>query len=178
LRKFLLAATSSLALALPAFAQNAPVTDGAVQASPDAGLAAQQDEDWGADARDASRDSGDDRIERALPPRGEIEAMGDVASRTVDAVLDVPIGPIVEAANPGRRLSRREREETLGDRASRNDPYFRDRVRSEIGSASVGVNAAMRQIAILTPVIQRTMEDAARRIEDAVRDGRRYDPED
>lgn len=174
MRRFLLTATSSLALAAPAFAQNGPVADVTVQALPDAGQAAQQDDDW----RDDARNSGDDRIEGSLPPRGEIEAMSDVASRTVDAVLDVPIGPIVEAANPGRRLSRREREETLGDRASRNDPYFRDRVRGEIGAASVGVNAAMRQIAILTPVLQRTMEDAARRIEDAVRDGGHYDPDD
>ena len=127
-------------------------------------------------------DPRDDEVVRSLPAPGEIDAMGDRVGAIADAILDTPVGPLREAIE-GRRLSRRERDETLGDVASRDDPYARDRVRDEIAIASAGVGSAVEQLAVLTPVLRRSLEDAARRMEDAMarsrahRDDRRYDPD-
>ena len=130
----------------------------------------------------AYADPRDDEVVRSLPAPVEIDAMGVRVGAIADAILDTPVGPLREAIE-GRRLSRRERDETLGDVASRDDPYARDRVRDEIAIASAGVGSAVEQLAVLTPVLRRSLEDAARRMEDAMarsrahRDDRRYDPD-
>lgn len=132
----------------------------------------------------APMDPRDEEIVRNLPSQPEIEAMGEVLDRTMDAVLQVPIGPIVEAANPGRPMSRREREETLGERASRDDPSFRERMREQIDVAGIALGALAEQMAVMTPVLRRTLEDTQRRIDAAVRGAppppeyeARYEPE-
>ena len=129
-------------------------------------------------------DPRDERIVRALPHPGEIEALGETMERVTDAIMDVDVGPVVDAVE-GRRHSRGHRE-TLGDIASRDDPYARERVRDEIGLATAGLGAAVEQMAVLTPIFRRSIEDAARRMEDAIYRGRRardrdydrgYDPD-
>ena len=118
----------------------------------------------------------DEELARALPQRGEIEAMGDTVGAVAEAILDTPVGPIREAVE-GRRLPRREREETLGDIASRDDPYARERVRDDVAAATAGLGAVVEQFAVVAPVLRRSLEDAARRMEDAIehRRGRDYD---
>ena len=123
---------------------------------------------------DARYDPRDEEIVRALPHPGEIEEMGDTLGRVADAIMDVDVGPIRDAVDPeSRRYGRRYRE-TLGDIASRDDPYARERIRDEIGAATHGVGAAAQELAVLTPVLRRSLEDATRRMEDAMR-GRGYD---
>lgn len=114
---------------------------------------------------------------RALPHPEQIEALGDTVARVADALMDVPIGPIADAVDPHRRG--RHRNETLGDVASRDDPYARERIRDQVGAATVGLGAVMGEIAVVTPVLRRSLEDAARRMEDAMagrhsRDDRDY----
>jgi len=169
LRKFLLAAMA-VSLAAPVFAEQAQIPE-----VPNA--------DRVPESVEAPLDPRDEAIIRSMPQQREIEAVGDAVDRTLDAVLDVPIGPIVEAANPGKRMSRREREETLGDRAGRDDPYFRDRMRDQIAIASVAVGVLAEQMAVMAPVFRRTLEDVERRVEDAARglpprDYDRRDPRD
>lgn len=147
MRNFLMAATA-LTLAAPAMAQPAPA--------------------HGPRGHE-KLDPRDEDIVRAIPSRGEIGAVGDAAARAADAILSVPIGPIVEAANPGRRMSRREREETLGDKAAHGDPYFRDRMHDQIAVASVTAGVLADQMAVMTPVLRRTLEDAEHRVQDAMR---------
>ncbi|HEX8579653.1 MAG TPA: hypothetical protein VF655_08680 [Allosphingosinicella sp.] len=126
--------------------------------------------------------SRDDEIVRDLPRAGEIEEVGDQVGRVADAILDVPIGPIADAVDPYRRG--RHRDETLGDIARRDDPYARERMRDQIGAATVGLGAIMQELAVMTPVLRRSLEDATRRMEDAMAgrgrdyrhdDDRRYD---
>ena len=123
-------------------------------------------------------DPRDEDIVRAVPGRGEIEAVGDTVGAVAEAIMDTPVGPIREAVE-GRRLSRREREETLGDVASRGDPYARDRVRRDVADATYGLGAAVDEFAVVAPVLRRSLEDAARRMEDAIAHRRsdRYDRE-
>jgi hypothetical protein len=124
-------------------------------------------------------DPRDDEIVRELPPPGEIEAMGDALGDVADAVMDVDVGPVLDAVDPlGRHRHRRDR--TLGDIASRDDPYARERIRDSIGAATIGLAATIDQLAILTPVLRRSLEDAARRMDDAMRRhrGRDWDRRD
>lgn len=128
-------------------------------------------------------DPRDEAIIRSVPGPQEIERVGDVTAATVDAILDVPIGPLREAIE-GRRLSRREREETLGDHARKDDPYFRERMRDQITVAGAAVGVLAEQMAVMTPVLRQTLEDAQRRVEEAARGvpprdyDRRYDRRD
>lgn len=153
MRKFLMAA-ASLAIAAPAVAQQPQ------QQVPDV-----QPDDV---SQAPLQDPRDQEIQNNLPDPRELEAMGDVAVRAMDAILDTPIGPLREAIE-GRKLSRREREETLGDQARRDDPYFRERMREQMGVAAIAVSALAEQMAVLTPVLRRTLEDVERRVEDAAR---------
>jgi hypothetical protein len=119
-------------------------------------------------------DRRDDEIVRALPHPGQLEEVGDTVGRVADAIMDVPVGPIADAIDPYRRG--RHRDETLGDIAHRDDPYARERMRDQIGAATVGLGAIMSEIAVVTPVLRRSLEDAARRMEDAMqRRDRGYD---
>jgi hypothetical protein len=114
-----------------------------------------------------------------LPPPGEIEEMGDRIGDTADAIMDVEIGPVADAIDPSRRY-RRYRDRTVGDVASHSDPYARERIRDSIDRTTTGLSVALEQLAILTPVLMRSIEDATRRIEDAARTprGRYYDRRD
>ena len=121
-------------------------------------------------------DSRDEDIVRRLPPPGEVERIGDQLGRATDALMDVDIGPVVDALDPYHRRTRRG-PETLGDLAGgRHDPYARERIRGQIGAVTVGLGAAMEQMAVMTPILRRSFEDAARRMEDAIARGRHARP--
>ena len=109
-----------------------------------------------------------EEIRRAMPKPHEVEAMGEGVIRMMDALMGVPIGPLREAVE-GRPLSRRERDETIGDRALRDDPHFRERMRDRMAVAGIAMGALAEQMAVMTPVFRRTLEDVERRMDDAMR---------
>lgn len=113
----------------------------------------------------------DEEIVHHLPHPGEIEAVGETLGRATDALMDVNIGPVVDAIDPGRRFGR-HRDETLGDIASRDDPYVRERIRDSIAATSAGIGVMIDQLAVLAPALRRSIEDSRRRMEDAIRDRR------
>jgi hypothetical protein len=117
-------------------------------------------------------DPRDERIVRSIPPAHEVERIGDALGRATEALMDVDIGPVVDAMDPYGRRHRRG-PETLGDLAGgRHDPYARERIRGQIGAVTVGLGAAMEQMAVMTPILRRSLEDATRRMEDAMARGR------
>ena len=118
----------------------------------------------------------DEEIDRAVPRADEVEAAGATVDAVVGAVLDVPVGPIVdavEAADPERRYRRRgPADPTLGDVAGRDDPYFEERLRDSIDRVTAGMADTMEQVAILAPVLRRSMAEMERDIEEAMRESR------
>jgi hypothetical protein len=110
-----------------------------------------------------------------LPPPDAAERMGDRVDRVADAIMDIDLGPLVDAIDPGARY--RGAPSSLGDLATRRDPYARERLHDQIAATSAGVGAAAREAAALTPVLQQTLAHAMREIDAAVRDAhaRRYD---
>lgn len=145
MRKFLIAAAAFAAAAPALAAQPAP------QAAPAPAV-----------------DPRDEEIRRNLPNPAEMKQMGEATARMMEAMMDVPIGPLREAAE-GRKLSRREREETIGDHARRGDPQFKERMRDQIGLATVAMGALAEQMVVMAPVLRRTLEDVERRMEAAAR---------
>ena len=112
-------------------------------------------------------DPRDEKILRSMPHPEEIAEMGETLGRVAEALMDVPIGPIVDAIDPYARG--RHRAETIGELAGRGDPYARERVRDQVEAATVGVAAAAEGVAVITPVLRRSLEDAVVRMEDAMR---------
>ena len=124
---------------------------------------------------DPRYDPRDEALARRLPPPGEIARTGDTLHRVLDALMDIRVGPLVDAIDPSARYNP-YRPETVGDLASRDDPYARARLHDEVDRTTARLGAVTREVAVLAPALRRSIEDATRRIEDAVRssDARRY----
>jgi hypothetical protein len=110
----------------------------------------------------------DDEIARSLPHPGEVDAMADVAGRAAEAVIDVPIGGVIQAIDPTRRV---RRDDTIAD-VSR-DPYLRDRIRDSVDGVAIGMGDMMSRVAVLAPALRRSLADLERSLDRAVNDGRR-----
>jgi hypothetical protein len=104
---------------------------------------------------------------RRLPAPGEIARTGDTLHRVLDALMDIRVGPLVDAIDPAARYNP-YRPETLGDVASRDDPYARDRLHYEVDRTTAGLGAATREVAVLAPALRRSLEDAVRRVDGAI----------
>jgi hypothetical protein len=110
----------------------------------------------------------DDEIVADLPSLEAIEDAGRAVDRAMGALMNVRVGELAEAVDPGR--DPRRRDETLGDMASRDDPYFEERMRGTVAGATAGMGVMMERLAVLAPVLRETMRDVERRVEDATRD--------
>jgi hypothetical protein len=121
-------------------------------------------------AQQAAGTAVDEEIVRNLPSQEEFDRMGESMSRLVGALLNIQVGPIVEAVDPGRRLSRAERERTLGEMATRDDPYFEQRMRGSVGAVTANMGTMVRQLAVATPALRRALEQVQRDVAAATRD--------
>lgn len=110
----------------------------------------------------------EDDIMRGMPRPDQIEDMANVASRAADAVLNMPIGGMVQAIDPTRRVSR---DATIADVSG--DPYLRDRVRHSMDDLTVGMGAMMAQVAVAAPAMRRSIEELERNLDRAMSDARR-----
>ena len=123
---------------------------------------------------DLERDRDED-IRRAIPPAEQIEVVGETIDRTLGAVLDIPIGPLVDAidaADPaGRRHRRYGRYDRIRDVAGLDDPYFEERLRDQIHGVTIGMGAMAEHLAVIAPEMRRALErvehDVARAMDDA-----------
>lgn len=122
-------------------------------------------------------DPRDREIVRSIPHPAEVEAAAQAVDRVVGAVLDVPVGPLIDAidaADPEGRKVRRphRRDETLGDLAANGDPYFEERISDQIRGAAAGIGVMAEQLAVMAPEMRRAIERAERDIERAIDDAR------
>jgi hypothetical protein len=159
LRKLVLAALAAAA-AMPAAAQ--PPRD-------DPRYDARYDARYDGPRYDGPRYDGPryDAPVRRLPPAAELARARDTLDRVLDAFMDVRIGPVVDAVDPRARFDP-YRPETVGDLASRDDPYARERLHAEVARTTAGIAVAAREVAVLTPALRRSIDDARRRMEAAM----------
>ena len=130
----------------------------------------------------------DEDIVRNLPHPADVEVMADSVGRAAEAILDVPIGGVVRAIDPSRRV---HRDDTIEDVVGEDDPYVRERIRDSASGLAVGMGAMAEQVAILAPEMRRALAGLEHSLERSVReardrsrdrrydrdDGRRYDPD-
>jgi hypothetical protein len=95
----------------------------------------------------------------AQPPRpsDEIQSYAPAVDRATDALLDIDLGPLLDAVDPYRRHGPR----TLRDMARRDDPDFDRRLRASI----YGNAARMGRVADAVAAAQPALRHAADRIE-------------
>ena len=132
----------------------------------------------------------------ALPSSRDIEAMAPVMDRMAGALMQLDVGPLMDAVDPyGRHPGYGRSGRTLGALGRHNDPYFDRRVRGAIYGGTAQAGAMMNAFAAMLPALQRSMNEVQRGIGDAVDeyhrrgeapypypdpydDGPWYDPED
>lgn len=111
----------------------------------------------------------DEEIVRSLPHPEEVEDIADTAGRAAEAILDVPVGGVVRAIDPSRRVSR---DSTLEDVVGRRDPYIRDRIRSSTADLALGMGDIVSQIAVMAPELRRALAGVEQSLERSMRDVR------
>ncbi|MDP8912592.1 MAG: hypothetical protein M3N39_03330 [Pseudomonadota bacterium] len=117
----------------------------------------------------------DREIVRSLPAPDEVEDMAGVAGRAAEAILDVPIGGVVRAIDPTRRVPR---DATVGEMAGRDDPYLRERVRDSVDGLAIGMGDMIAQVAVIAPELRRALAGVELSLERAIRTGRHRDRRD
>jgi hypothetical protein len=116
----------------------------------------------------------DDPIEAyayALPDRQrQIEATTHALDRVLGAMLDIDIGPVIDAVDPYRRgPAYGYGPRTLRDMAGRDDPYFEDRIRHSLYGTSIGMSRMMDAFAVAAPVMRESIRRMERDIAEAMR---------
>jgi hypothetical protein len=118
-----------------------------------------------------------DEIARALPAPEQIEAMAPALDRMIGAFMNVDVGPIMDAADPLRRhpgYGRRGR--TIGALGSRDDPYFEDRIRSDLYGATEGMARMSGAMAAAAPSLARSLREMENALGAAIDDYHRGAP--
>jgi hypothetical protein len=125
-------------------------------------------------------DALDEAIVAAIPPAEQVDEIAFAMDRVLGAVLDVDVGPIVDAVDPYRRHRGYHRgERTVRDMAGRDDPYFEDRLRHSLYGVTANMAGMMEALAVVAPVMRRSLADLERNVGEAMRDRRApYDRHD
>lgn len=123
-------------------------------------------------------DSLDDDIVAAIPPAEEVEAMAPAMDAMAGALLNVDVGPLLDAADPTRRrYDHGMPGRTLGRIAGRDDPYFEERMRSSIYGVTSDMGRMMEAFAVAAPAMRRSLREFERGIEGAIDDYERRRPQ-
>src|SRR6187551_3830546 len=84
----------------------------------------------------AGPDPLEQEIVRAIPDPAEIEAMAPALDRSMQALMNLDVGPIIDAADPyHRRPGYGAPGRTLREMGRRDDPQFEERMRSTLFSS-------------------------------------------
>lgn len=92
--------------------------------------------------------------------RGAADAVGEAGpalERSADALLDLDIGPILDARDSWRDGRTRRHHRTLREMARRDDPYFEQRLHASIRRGSAQMARAMSAIAAAEPALRRSL---------------------
>ena len=130
------------------------------------------EEDW--DEEDYGQDVRGGMAPPVLHP-GQVEAMGGAMDRLLGAIMNLPIGGIAAAIDPYNR-GRIPPGATVRDMASRDDPYFEERLRDSLQRNGADMGRAMEQIAIAAPALRRALGEVERSVERSIDESReRYE---
>jgi hypothetical protein len=94
-----------------------------------------------------------------------IEQAAPAIDRAADAMLDLDVGPMLDAADP---YGPRGRHRTLREIAGRNDPGFERRMHRSIYATTAGLARMMDAIAAAEPGMRRSLHEMERAIGTAI----------
>ena len=114
----------------------------------------------------------DDQWVRSLPSPDEVEQAEQAMDRALDALMDIRVGPLIDAV-PGHRLAPERRDDTLGDLARRDDPYFDEKVHGSLHEMTQAMNQLTDKMAAMAPVIERELADMKQHLREAKRELKR-----
>ena len=117
----------------------------------------------------------DAEIANSLPHPFEVEEAGDRLGGAVDAILDMPIGGVVRAIDPTADV---RRDDSIADVAGRDDPNFEGRVQDDLRGLTIGMADLVRQMAVVAPVLRRSLADFERNMGRAMQGERDHDWDD
>jgi hypothetical protein len=102
----------------------------------------------------------------AQPPRPseQIEDYAPAIDRSADALLNLDVGPILDAVDPYRGHHRR----TLRDMAKRNDPDFERRMHATIYGTAATMGRAADAFAAAEPAMRRAFDRFERDMAEAI----------
>lgn len=118
-------------------------------------------------------------MEAAIPDPAEIERLAPAMDRVVGSLLEVDVGPIIDATDPyARRPGYGVPGRTIGDMARRDDPWFDDRLRSTIYGSTAEVARMMGALSAAAPALALTLRQMEDAISMAIDDYHRRVPHD
>lgn len=89
-------------------------------------------------------------VASAQRPSERIQEYAPAVDRMTDALLNLDLGPLMDAAAPGRY----HRDRTLRDMARRDDPYFDRRLRGSIYGSAAAMGRAADAMAAAEPLLR------------------------
>ena len=111
----------------------------------------------------------EDQITRSIPSPGEIEAMAPALDRSLNVLMNMDVGPLIDAVDPMRRSPDYGRPgRTLGAIGRRDDPYFEERMHGQVYDATAGMGRMMGAFAAAAPALARSMRELERAMDDAM----------
>ena len=110
-------------------------------------------------------------IVRAMPDPREVEAMAPVLDRSVEALMGLDVGPIIDAADPYRRKPDYGAPgRTLRELGRRDDPYFEERLRGSIYGSTAEISRMMGAFTAAAPALARSFRELERALGTAIED--------
>lgn len=98
---------------------------------------------------------------------GAIQQAAPALDRATDAMLDLDVGPILDAARPYGPRVRHHR--TLRQMARRDDPYFERHMRDSIYGASARASRTLEALAASEPGLRRSLFEMEANLRAAIR---------
>lgn len=113
----------------------------------------------------------DATIVESLPSSEDVEAIAPAIDRSVGAMLDLDVGPLMDAADPyARRPGYGRPGRTLRRMGRARDPYFEQRLRGSIYGSTAQLGRMMDSLAVAAPAMRRSLFEMQRGIAAAVDD--------
>lgn len=127
----------------------------------------------------AAHPADDEDSARPLPSSRDIAAMAPVLDRMMGALLDVDVGPVVDAVDPYARHPGYGRPgRSLGALGRSRDPYFDRRWRDALYGSTAEIGVMMDSFTAAAPALRRSLREVENSIAGAIDDyrARRADP--
>ena len=111
----------------------------------------------------------DDDVVRALPSSRDVAAMAPALDRMMGALLDVDVGPMMDAVDPyARRPGYCRPGRSLGALGRSRDPYFDRRWRGALYGSTAELGLMMDSLAAAAPALRRSLREVENSIAGAV----------